>query len=284
MDAEHRHHLHENELEKLTERVRPVLEQYANTILIAAGAAILVIAVVLYAVRASTASTAAGWEELNSVLSNSQPTASEFQAIAESNAGSATGVWAKLGAAEAFLNSGAALLFTDRAGALDSLEDAEEIFESLVNSSIPDPARERALLGLARTLEASSDGDLNPAIDYYQQYLDEYEDSIFAESIERHIAGLQKKSAHEFYAWFAAQNPSPPDLEIPQDGPVIPGLGNLTPPKTEGEEVEVSESVEIEFPEVPAKSEEPKADTPNVEFPEPEANTATEGDTPATDE
>ena len=226
MKAEERHRLHENDLKRLADtarlRYRPFWERYGTTILFALAALIIVLAVAIWWFRSSDTSDAAVWTDLGAVLRNPQSTAEDFANIADSEqyAGTTAAKWARLLEAEARLDTGLELLFTDRQGALRELEAAQEGFESLLEEPAvsPDHAM-RVQFGLAKVLEITSDGDLQPAIDQYKQVATLYPETVYGTYATQRIAALETPEAKSFYAWFSKQTPELADpLQRPDDG------------------------------------------------------------------
>ncbi|QDT38672.1 tetratricopeptide repeat protein [Stratiformator vulcanicus] len=291
MNAEERHRLHENDLEKLTERVRPVAEKYWNIVAVVVAGLLLVTALAIYFFRSQAAASSTEWGELTSALTSQVPTAEQFENIAEAYPGSPVAVWAQLNAADARLRSGLDLIFTDRDGALRDLSGAGEQYEQiLADRSAPPMARERALFGSARVLEATSDGDMTRAISRYEELIETYPESVYKQISEERVASLENKSISEFYAWYAEQNPKPADLETPQDGPSLPlpapaesTTGEVEAGSTTGTADEGPNLPEIEFPDIPAPTTESgsgagSSGASEIEFPplpETEAGSAT---------
>ena len=79
-------------------------------------------------------------------------------------------------------------------------------------------AKERALLGKARLLEATSDGDLKEAISAYEAFAAGFPESVWSAQVKSRIESLKSGDAGEFYAWFSKQTPKPEDRPNPQDG------------------------------------------------------------------
>jgi len=217
MKSEHRHELAQNDLElligKLRERYAYLVETHGNRILLWASAALLLIAAVIYSVRTSSSTNADGWSALAGARSPE-----DLAGIAEAYAGTSVGQWARLSVAEQYLQSGIRLMFSDRAASQADLDEAKAAFEELLNVNDISPAiRERALYGMARTLESTSNGDLKPAIDAYNTLLADFPETPYKPAVEEQLERLEKKSSQEFYAWFAEQKPEPADRETPED-------------------------------------------------------------------
>jgi hypothetical protein len=263
MKSEERHELKSNELEKLSARLQPIVEQYGLHIVLAVSAAIAVAAAVMFWNRTNTAERTAGWSELSSA-----PTAEALLAVAENEALAKKPVaaWARLQAAERQLQNGIRQSLVGRdagdRGLVSELDDARTNFELVLEDA---PAKsnlqERALYGLGRCLETmagvnqrtdapnSSTADLlEGAAKAYEKLLSEYPDSAYNQkryedeefgNLERHLQFLKSDKAGEFYAWFRTQNPKPEDRRGPFDNTPFDhppfDLGPVTlPPIPEG--------------------------------------------------
>lgn len=231
MKAEERHRLHENELQRLTEhareRTRPFFEQYGTTLLLALAAVLIVVAVVVWFVRRGDAGRGTGWAELDSAFRDPNATAEDFANVAEVAKGSPAAIWAKLFEGEAHLSSGIESLFTDKEGATRDLADAQSAFEAVLAEKEAAPELTvRALYGLARALETTSNGDLKPALDRYEQITADYGDTVFAKLAQERMDALKSADSKAFYAWFSKQKPAPKDpIQRPSDTGPLGGLG-----------------------------------------------------------
>jgi tetratricopeptide (TPR) repeat protein len=236
MKAEERHRLHENELHRFTEhareRSRPFFEQYGTTLLLVLAAVLLVLAAVVWWMKSSGSGATAGWQDLSAAFRKPTQTAEDFANVAELHPETAAAAWAKLNEGEAHLQSGIESLFADRDGAARDLDDAEAAFEAVLDSQQQDPElRVRALYGLAKTFEASSDGDLKPALDRYEEVVRQYPDTVYEGLAQERIDALKSADAKAFYAWFSKQKPAPQDtLSRPSDSGLLPGMSPFTPP------------------------------------------------------
>lgn len=220
MKSEHRHELQTNELGKLATHVGQWFQKYGRHVLIGL-AAVLVLAVAggVFSSHVRSEKQRA-WDAFYKAQ-NGQDSVT-LTDVAENFSGSAVAAWAQLRQAEQDLRTGIRLSFTDRNGAISDLKTAQEGFNSILTSeSTPENVRERALNGLARCLETTSDGNTEPAIEAYRKLLIEFPDSVFKESAQKRIDALETGASQEFYAWFHKQNPKPEDLQKPQDG--LPG-------------------------------------------------------------
>ena len=164
--------------------------------------------------RTTTSRTESAWAQYSMARN-----AKEFGDIADAYESYDVGAWARLSEGERYLDSGLALMFTDRSAGLGDLQKADEAFQKVLHSaSAPTPVRERALWGLAKSTETQSDGDTLTAIKAYEMLLTQFPKSTYKASAEERIEALKSDSAKEFYAWFHKQKPKPADRSKPQDG------------------------------------------------------------------
>jgi hypothetical protein len=213
MKSEERHLLAQNDLKVGINRWLDRIEPYSNQIL--GGivvATIIAVGVILWA-RSSSATTEAGWSQMATARS-----ADDFVRIAEENAGTAAGNWAKLQAARLSYSNGIETALTDRKSSDESLKQAKDLYNDLVKQSTTPELREEALKGLSLTLEATSGGDVTEAIKAYEQFIKEFPDSPFRDYAAHRIEELKDPAAAEFYAWFRKQNPKPAERPLPNDG------------------------------------------------------------------
>ena len=244
MKSEHRHDLKSNELEKLVRKIRPFFETYWFRILMAACGVAVAAGVTLFFVRSFRESRSAGWTQMSI-----STTAEQFLQIAETEELQDKPVvdWARLSAAESYLQTGIRLSLEHREGEqglVSDLDDAKENFDQVLKSA-SGRIRERALFGLARCLEAmagvnlSSTADDGPqttgqslaeAVKAYQKLIKEFPNTPYNRKsfeqdelgrIERRIEHLEYDAAQEFYAWFRTQNPKREDRPNPFD--ISPG-------------------------------------------------------------
>lgn len=215
MKSEHRHELQQNELRKLTMQVQPWLAQHGLQLVVGAAVVIAVIVGVAWWTTSRGAAGSAGWTSVATAQSSE-----EFAAVADKHGDSLAGVWARLRMAELNLENGVMESFTDRDLALTDLKRAKDDFEKVLAASIelPAPVKERALLGLARTLEATSDGDTAPVIEAYENLRRQFPDTVYKNHVDQRIKELESADAKEFYAWFHAQKPKQPEFKKPADG------------------------------------------------------------------
>ncbi len=257
--------LQKTELGKLVQSTGNVLEKYASIIVAVVCTVLVVAAGGIWWARQSTETSSAAWALLESAES-----VDDFGNISEKYADAVPGQWAKLRESEAHQKSGTDVMFTDRELALADFKRAREGFEKLVASASAEPLiRERALWGLARCLEATSDADTTKASDSYQRLITDFPETIYRPFAEERIASLKTGGTKEFYAWFSKQNPKPADIR-PKDGAKKGSLDSFLPPAAAGE----SEGAAKGIDDKPATDEDAKSKPEGAESDKPAATEA----------
>jgi len=227
MKSEHRHDLQTNDLGKLMVQAEPFVERFGMKILVAIGGLFILLVVLVIWNSQRNAQQSEGWTRLASAGSTE-----DFENIAEEFAGSPVADWASIQAAESHLQTGIRSSFTDRSAGDRSLKDAKEEFQKLLDSSsTPAEIRERALFGLARAEESTSDGDLKAATELYKKLISEYPNSVFRQLAEQRVkpaegekvAALDEEGTKKFYKWFHEQDPKPGDRQRPGFNLPMPG-------------------------------------------------------------
>ena len=195
-----------------------IIEQYGKQIAFGAVALVTLFAVFSWVTNTGRAGSEESWSKFAEAHN-----ASDFADVATDYAGTEVAVWARLVEGEMLLQEGVQLQFSDRAAADRQIKKAGEALDSvLANADLPVAARERALLGKARLLEATSDGNMDEAIAAYEE-VKGIPNSIYKELVESRIEKLKQDDAKEFYAWFSEQTPKPEDRATPRDGMMPPG-------------------------------------------------------------
>ena len=189
------------------------IEQYGKQIAFGVVALVILFGATSYVVNNSHGDAEKRWSEFAAAQS-----ASDFANVASNYPGTDVAVWARLTEGEMVLREAVQLQFSDRAAAGGKFKTAGEALESVLgNANLPTAARERALLGQARLLEATSDGNMDEAIAAYEK-VKGIPNSIYASLVESRIEALKKDDTKSFYAWFSKQTPKPEDRARPQDG------------------------------------------------------------------
>ncbi len=214
MKSEHRHDLAENDLSKLLTRWLQRIEPYSNKILIGALVVTVVIVATVMTMRSSRATRSAGFTELAGCS-----TPDCYETVAKDFPESVAGSWARLRAAEEYLEEGIRLSVSDGKASEGSLEKSQESFEMVLKGDAPAEVREKALNGLGMCLEAVSDGDTTDAVEAYEQLLSEFPETRYRRWAENRIEQLKTGRVQQFYSWFAQQDPKPEDRPNPFDFP-----------------------------------------------------------------
>jgi hypothetical protein len=223
MKSEERHQLLQNDLSVATQRTVTFFERHLGTLIAVVCGALLVGAAVLWWNRSVGSENAEGWADLDAA-----DNLERFGEVVDKFKGKPPAQWAQLHISEKTLESAIPLTFTNREVALTDLKRAREGFEELLkDKSVPSVIRERALWGLALSLETSCDGDTAKPVEAYQKLIDDFPDTIFKVVAVARIESLKKKSAGDFYAWFSKEKPKPPDVR-PKDFNI--NQGHLPPP------------------------------------------------------
>lgn len=304
MKSEHRHDLQTNDLSKMLVQAEPFLEKYGLKTLVVAGIVFVIVLIYLFWSASLTTKDAEGWTRLAAANS-----AEDFKTVSEEFAGMQVADWALIHAAESQLQSGIRNSFSDRSAGDRDLKDAKEQFQTLLDSTTTLPEiRERALFGMARTEEATSDGDLKNATELYNKLIQEYPTSIFRKLAEQRVkpvegekvAVLDQEATKNFYKWFHEQTPKPGDRQRPgfnmpgglpgglpggakpsngvpglPDLPALPALPGLPEPVTS------SPSSDEKKPAAPVKGSPAKPETKSDEKPAAPKESAKKPATPA---
>ncbi len=249
MKSEERHRLQETELEKLGRQAQQYWESfgknYLKFVLIGVAVVCLIGGIVIWRLSVSASQKAEAWHAVLSATFSSDPAnaVEAFATAAGNYSDQPAGHWAALMEAERALSMGIQTARTDRKASVQELVTARDAFNDLADVK-SDLIQERRLFGLARTLEALAGVDVSDvkgaenvqgveeAIEAYQLFLQRYPDSIFAPLAEDRITALETGRTQDFYAWYRNQNPTPEDLDRPDDGlppghPPVPGAPAL---------------------------------------------------------
>jgi hypothetical protein len=189
------------------------IEQYGKQIGFGTIALVILFAAAAYMANTGRAEAEESWSKFASAQS-----AADFANVASDFAGTDVAVWARLTEGEMLLREAVQLQFSDRAAAIGQFKKAGEALDSVLgNANLPASAKERALLGKARLLETTSNGDMDEAIAAYEK-VKGIQNSIYASLVDSRIEALKRDDTKSFYAWFSKQSPKPEDRARPQDG------------------------------------------------------------------
>jgi hypothetical protein len=211
MKSEERHQLLTNDLGVEIERTVGFFERHFGLLIGLICAALLLVGAVFWFNRTVESESSGGWTLLNSAQN-----LEEMGTVIDKFKGKPPAQWAQLIVAETNLKNAMPLMFSNRELALTDIKAARQTFESLLQEKTDDMIRERALWGLALSLETTSDGSTSKVIDAYSQLMKEFPETIFKVVAEDRISTLKKDGPKEFYAWFSKENPKPPEAR-PRD-------------------------------------------------------------------
>lgn len=155
--------------------------------------------------------------------------ATSLKSIGEKNPNTITGGWAYVMLGDTKLGQAINELNSNRGEVRNDLQDAKDAYDKARSNADPE-IKQRATLGLAKTLEAL--GDLTSAKNQYQEIVSKWPGTVFATQAESRLKDISRGSTQEFYKWLAEQENRPPV----GDGPGIPGLrpGGLDTLPTDG--------------------------------------------------
>lgn len=227
MKSERRHELQHNDLlvwvNSVVERIKP----YGTLIML-----LVVLAVVAFAgwrwwSRQAQADTAYAWDELFGAMNSGDPAV--VSDVAEQQPNSEVGQWAGLVAADMYLSNGSRQLFDSKATAAQDLRKSVDGYLSVLQVSRSSTIRERATFGLAKAYESlagtrQSEGELEKAVQYYQEVASTWPDGAFAGIANQRIEDLQRKETREFYDKFAQYDPQPAYTDEAPPGGAEPTL------------------------------------------------------------
>ena len=121
MKGDEKHRLEENELQRLVEKTRekakPFMEQYGNSVLLAASAGVLILAIVFYIMRDQAGEKSKGWDPLGNSLLTSGASTAKLENLGEQQADTVPGLIAKVQAAQQRINQGMQYSFSKTSGA-----------------------------------------------------------------------------------------------------------------------------------------------------------------------
>jgi predicted negative regulator of RcsB-dependent stress response len=205
MKAERRHELQHNELADWLaatfERMRPYWRAIVGVTI---AALVLLAAYYIFSSRAQKTKSVA-WDRYLRAISAATPDASttELEETVERFSKTPAAVWAEATLADVELADGIALLFVDKNQAEKKIKSAIGHYEALREKATEPLLKARVLFGLARAQESL--GDLKEAAKTYEALVDlkgEYQ-----QLAQDRLTALSRDSTHDFYAWFAKEEP-----------------------------------------------------------------------------
>lgn len=216
MKTARRHELQTNTLADWLGESLENAKPYAKMALGIVLAAIVLIAFYLVMSRRSAKEEERGWNRYFAAFDSQEP--GDLDDVAKEFIGTPISNWANLALADRKFAEGTNDLFSDRAKANEALAAAVTHYREAGKGTDP-LLQQRATFGLARCYESQT-GQLDAARKEYQQVIDRWPDSTFADMAKSRLADIDRNSTKEFYDWFAdARLPAPPG-----DEPGIPGV------------------------------------------------------------
>jgi len=221
MSSERRHQLEHNELAVWLFKVNKSIEPYSKQIAILVSLSI--VALLAWSFLSSEEVAKRSDATLQLIQASGSGDAVMLGQVAESYQGTSSGSWAKLYEGQALVSQGIQAIFTDRTGAEELLQQAEDVLLSAVNSSTETLLVSRGHYGIAQARETL--GEVEKAIESYNQVIQVNESEAMVKRAEARIEALERPESQAFLAWFSEQDFSPPDPSLP---PTLPG-GNALP-------------------------------------------------------
>ena len=221
MSSERRHQLEHNELAVWLFKVNKSIEPHSKKIAILVSVSI--VALLAWSFFSSEEVAKRSDATLQLIQASGSGDAVMLGQVAESYQGTASGDWAKLYEGQALVSQGIQTIFTDRTGAEELLQQAEDALLSAVNSSTETLLVSRGHYGIAQAREAL--GEVEKAIESYNQVIQVNESEAMVKRAEARKEALERPESQAFLAWFSEQDFSPPDPSLP---PTLPS-GNTLP-------------------------------------------------------
>ena len=218
MKGDRRHELQRNDLAdwlaKTAEQVRP----YSRVLTLGVLVCVLAALVYIYVSRRSTAQASLASNDLYRGLS--ARSAADLEGIAAQFPSHNVGHLSAVLAGDMHLSRGCMELFENKATASDELRKAVEQYRAVQDGCREPALLEQATFGLGRAYEAlagtrQSQGELDKAIQTYEEQLAAWPDGPYAASATRRLADLKRDETKAFYDKFAAFDPKPAVTEQP---------------------------------------------------------------------
>lgn len=231
MKSKRRHELQTNDLATMLERWWKEFAPYRTPVLVAL--VVLVGGGLVYRITQTIRRQSEGevWRSFFAAASSNDPVglSKQLKRVARQHQDSTAGLWAALLAGDVQFNQGFRQLFSDRALATTSLNDAKDQYEFVLKhvGNRDRTLKLRALYGLAQTHEALS--HVKEAVKYYQQVVELAGDDVIGADAKKRLELLQDNKIERWYFWFARQEPRPPAPAQPKKElpGTLPGLDDL---------------------------------------------------------
>ncbi len=165
---------------------------------------------------------AAAWTEYYYNISYGDP--DSYLDVADQFPDSTMAGWARLSAADSYLQRGIDSLYTNRSEGEDNIGLAIENYEDILADAPSDELRRKALIG--QGIAHESLGQLEKANELYEQFVASDAAAQLKSAVNQRIAFINSPSGKTFYQWFTALDPKldsaislPPDLSLPPTTP-----------------------------------------------------------------
>ena len=282
MKSKRRHELQHNDLATILERWWKKVEPFRMPVLIAA--VVLLGGGLVYKITSAMRRQTQGevWRSFFSAASQRDLVSltKQLKQVAQTHQETEAGLWAALLAGDVQLSQGFSQLFSDRALATTSLNDAKDQYEYVLKhvdqASKDRLLKLRALYGLGQAHEALS--HIDDAVKQYEQVVELAGDRVIGQDAKKRLELLKDKQTKQWYTWFARQEPRPPvsaepKRELPGSLPgldSLPDEPDLTPPAGPST-APATPDASAPAPKTEPKPEEPKPEKPKAEAPKAEA-------------
>lgn len=180
------------------DRVRPHLGAIAAVVALA-GASLVGWSLVS---SRRSAEVAQGWDECMAAVTVRDT--ARLGEVADRYRGTAAGEWSQLLLADAALDEGCALLFSDRKAGVERLDAAVSLYTDINAARPRGLAAERAIFGLAKANESL--GKLAEARRGYETLVKEYPEGPLRGLAEARARELGGEAAERWYDWFEKRN------------------------------------------------------------------------------
>lgn len=222
MNRAKKHELERNVLadriESLSASVQPILPVVLGTL------AVVAVGSIMWGVYSSSVKRrqSAAWTEYYFNLAGSD--ADTYLDVADAYPQSEMSDWARLSAADKYLNRGIEALYINRSEGEDNLKLAIATYEKVTNQTSGDEVRAKAIWGLAQAHESL--GELEQAASYYEEFAQIAPQPELRNAAASRLAFITSSSGKSFYSWFNELEPKPSaPIELPDDL----GLPPMTP-------------------------------------------------------
>jgi hypothetical protein len=222
MKTERRHELETNQLADSLGHWIDHIQPYLRTIFGMLIAVVVLIFAILFVNRHSAEKAREGWDEyfqaLGSINDPGRLGTSKLADVAEKYSGTSVAFWSTAVLADIDLNEGTDMLFKNKPVALETLRNAVEHYQEVLDGSREAALLQRATYGQARAHESL--GDLDAARKQYASIPVKWPGSPFEAAAQQRAKDLDRRDTKEFYDWFVKQEPG----KTMAKEPGVPGM------------------------------------------------------------